>query len=163
MKNVLRIGLLLKLVIMPGLLAAHSMGNFSISHHSTIHVSSDVISVSTILDFAEIATFQMFPDPRKASDHAAEWDAHLHLRADGRSLPLQVQDIRSELVPAATGLPHCKSGCRPPSDGPRRTRLLVSRMRTIPTGSAGRKLSFTPILHSHSQTGILTSTIEVTY
>jgi len=105
MKKALRIGLLLKLVIMPGLLAAHPMGNFSISHHSTIHVSSDVISVSTILDFAEIATFQLFPDPRKASDHAAEWTAHLHLRADGRSLPLQVQDVRSEIVPAATGLP----------------------------------------------------------
>src|SRR5215471_2517080 len=105
MKRALRIGLLLKLVIMPGLLAAHPMGNFSINHHSTIHVSSDVISVSTILDFAEIATFQLFPDPRKASDHAAEWTAHLHLRADGRSLPLQVQDIRSEIVPAATGLP----------------------------------------------------------
>jgi len=105
MKNALSMGLLLKLVIMPGLLAAHPMGNFSISHHSTILVSSDVISVSTILDFAEIATFQLFPDPRKASDHAAEWTAHLHLRADGRTLPLQVQNVRSEIVPAGTGLP----------------------------------------------------------
>jgi nickel/cobalt exporter len=64
MKTALRIALLLKLVLLPGLLSAHPMGNFSINHHSTIHVSSGVISVTTVLDFAEIATFQMFPDPR---------------------------------------------------------------------------------------------------
>src|SRR5262245_34866961 len=105
MKTALRFAFLLNLLIMPGLLSAHPMGNFSINHHSTIHISPDVISVTTILDFAEIATFQMFPDPRKAADHANDWAAHLHLRANGKSLPLQVQSIRSEIVPAPAGLP----------------------------------------------------------
>jgi nickel/cobalt exporter len=105
MKTALRIALLLNMVILPGLLSAHPMGNFSINHHSTIHISPDVISVTTILDFAEIATFQMFPDPRKAADYANDWAAHLHLRANGKSLPLQVQGIRSEIVPAPAGLP----------------------------------------------------------
>jgi hypothetical protein len=41
-----------------------------------------------------------FPDPRKAADYANDWAAHLHLRANGKSLPLQVQGIRSEIVPA---------------------------------------------------------------
>jgi hypothetical protein len=68
--------------------------------HGQLQHSPDVISVTTILDFAEIATFQMFPDPRKAADHANDWAAHLHLRANGKSLPLQVQGIRSEIVPA---------------------------------------------------------------
>jgi hypothetical protein len=70
MKTALRIALLLKLVLLPGLLSAHPMGNFSINHHSTIHVSSGVISVTTVLDFAEIATFQMFPDPRTDENYA---------------------------------------------------------------------------------------------
>ena len=105
MKTALRIALLLNMVVLPGLLSAHPMGNFSINHHSTIHISPHVISVTTILDFAEIATFQMFPDPRKAADYANDWAAHLHLRANGKSLPLQVQGIRSEIVPAPAGLP----------------------------------------------------------
>src|SRR5262245_15789154 len=105
MKNALRIALLLELATVPALLSGHPMGNFSINHHSTIHVSSGVISIRTILDFAEIATFQLFPDPRKAADHANEWAEHLHLRVDGKNIPLRVQDVHSEIVPAPTGLP----------------------------------------------------------
>jgi hypothetical protein len=81
------------------------MGNFSVSHHSKIHVSSSSISITTIFDFAEIATFQMFPDPRRAAGHAAEWVSHLHLQMGGRMLLLQLQAVRSEIVPAPTGLP----------------------------------------------------------
>jgi nickel/cobalt exporter len=95
----------LTLLVLPGALAAHPMGNFSISHHSTIHVSSASISIKTIFDFAEIAAFQMFPDPRKAAEHAAEWVSHLHLQAGGRTLPLQLQKVRSEIIPASSGLP----------------------------------------------------------
>jgi Domain of unknown function (DUF4331) len=105
MKRALRIAFLMKLVMLPGLLSAHPMGNFSINHHSTIHVSSRVISVRTVLDFAEIATFQMFPDPRKAADHANDFVGRLHLRAGGKSLPLKLENARSEIVPASAGLP----------------------------------------------------------
>jgi nickel/cobalt transporter (NicO) family protein len=101
----LRVALLLKLLIAPAFLSAHPMGNFSISHHSAIHVSSSSIVITTIFDFAEVATFQAFPDPRKAADHANEWLTHLHLQAGGRTLPLQLQDVRTEIVPASTGLP----------------------------------------------------------
>src|SRR5580693_7470939 len=105
MKTRLWICLVLTLLVLPGALAAHPMGNFSISHHSTIHLSPDSISIRTIFDFAEIAAFQMFPDPRKAAEHAAEWVSHLHLQAGGRTLRLQLQKVRSEIVPASTGLP----------------------------------------------------------
>src|SRR5262245_42882150 len=105
MKTALRIALLLKLVLLQALLSAHPMVNFSINHHSTIHASSCIISVRTVLDFAEIATFQMFPDPRKAADHANDFVSHLHLRAEGKSLSLKLQNARSEIVPAPAGLP----------------------------------------------------------
>src|SRR5206468_3152834 len=59
MKKTIRLVLLTALVASPLLLAAHPMGNFSINHHSKIHVSSGAISITTILDFAEISTFQL--------------------------------------------------------------------------------------------------------
>src|SRR5215469_848440 len=92
-------------LVVPGVLSAHPMGNFSISHHSTLHLSARSISVRTIFDFAEIATFQMFPDPRKAVEHANEWVGHLHLQAGARTLPLRLRNVRTQIVPAATGLP----------------------------------------------------------
>jgi hypothetical protein len=101
----LRVWLPLILLAIPGALSAHPMGNFSVSHHSTIHVSPGSISIVTIFDFAEIATFQMFPDPRQASGHADEWVSHLHLQAGSTKLPLQIREVHSEIVPASSGLP----------------------------------------------------------
>ena len=101
----LRTALVLKLLMAPAILSAHPMGNFSISHHSRVHVSSRSVSITTIFDFAEIATFQMFPDPRKAAEHAGEWVANLHLQAGGRMLPLQLQIVRADIIPAVSGLP----------------------------------------------------------
>jgi len=105
MKKELRIALVLNLVLLPEFVFAHPMGNFSINHHSTVHVSSDELWISTILDFAEIATFQLFPDPRKAAEHSREWMRRLHLQVDGKELPLQLRDVHSEIVSAPTGLP----------------------------------------------------------
>lgn len=101
----LRLALLLILLVFPEVLSAHPMGNFSISHYSRLCVSVHSVSVTTIFDFAEIATFQMFPDPRKATANANEWLAHLHLQAGGTTLPLRLKGIRADLVPAASGLP----------------------------------------------------------
>ncbi len=101
----LQLALLLGLFISAPDLSAHPMGNFSINHHSTLQVSAKSISIRTVFDFAEIATFQMFPDPRKASDHAGEWISHLHLQTGGRTLPLQLKNVRTEIIPASTGLP----------------------------------------------------------
>ena len=53
---------LLTLSVLSSEATAHPMGNFSINHHSTVHVSQGSINVETILDFAEIPTFQMFPE-----------------------------------------------------------------------------------------------------
>jgi len=108
MKTRLRIALMLTLLALPGLTSAHPMGNFSINHHSRIHISSAAISITTIFDFAEIATFQLFPDPRKAPEAAGEWVSRLLLQAGGRRLPLQLENVHSEIVPAPTGLPTLK-------------------------------------------------------
>ena len=100
MKKLRIASLLGLLVVAPSVVLAHPMGNFSISHHSTIHVSSRSISVITIFDFAEIATFQIFPDPRKAANSANEWMSHLHLQTDGKTIPLLLQNVRADIIPA---------------------------------------------------------------
>lgn len=105
MKNGFKIALLLKLVLLPAVAAAHPMGNFSINHHSTVRVSPGSVSISSILDFAEISTFELFPDPRLATQHAGEWISRLDLRVGGKSLPLKLKDVRSEIITAPTGLP----------------------------------------------------------
>src|SRR3989442_8075203 len=110
MKKTIRLVLLPALVASPLLLAAHPMGNFSINHHSKIHVSSGAISITTILDFAEISTFQLFSDPRRASEHAGEWVSGLRFQAAGRRLPLHMRNVQSEIVPAPTGLPIRETG-----------------------------------------------------
>jgi hypothetical protein len=105
MKTRLRITVFLTLLVLPQMVTGHPMGNFSINHHSRIRVSTGAISITTILDFAEIATFQMVPDPRRASEHAEEWASRLHLQAGGRTLPLKLRSVRSDINPAPAGLP----------------------------------------------------------
>src|SRR5262245_25852231 len=105
MKTQLRIAVCLMLLVFPGMVTGHPMGNFSINHHSRIQVSANTISVTTILDFAEIATFQMVPDPRKAAELAGDWASRLHLQMGGRMLPLTLRSVRSEIDPAPAGLP----------------------------------------------------------
>src|SRR5687768_4884907 len=106
MKTTLRISLPLILILLPDLAIGHPMGNFSINHHSRIHLSEREISVRTILDFAEITTMQMFSDPRKAvEEKASDWVSRLILEVDGVRFPLQIRRSESRVVPAPAGLP----------------------------------------------------------
>ena len=95
MKTWLRITILLTLLVLPRPVAAHPMGNFSINHSSRIQVSSGAISIPTILDFAEMATFEMVPDPRRVSEHAREWASRLQLQAGSRTLPLELGSVHA--------------------------------------------------------------------
>src|SRR5262245_4183600 len=88
------------LLLVPLVGSAHPMGNFSINHHSTIHVSSHTITVRYILDFAEIPTYQMLP-----TAHPEKWAEGLRLELDGVPLPLRLTDVRSQTTPGAGGLP----------------------------------------------------------
>jgi ABC-type nickel/cobalt efflux system permease component RcnA len=90
---------------------AHPMGNFSISHYSKLTINGQDIHIDYILDFAEIPTFQMFPEFRangadsNIRDLAREWAGRLELTIDGRSLPLEWVDSMVESNPGAGGLP----------------------------------------------------------
>ena len=82
-------------IVLASGLAAHPMGNFSVSHYTRIEVGARAADVNYVLDLAEIPTFEMLRDwkmdaktPQSALDaHAAEqvqvWMRGLEFRTRG--------------------------------------------------------------------------------
>jgi len=69
-------------------LAAHPMGNFSVSHYTRIEVGARAADVNYVLDLAEIPTFEMLRDwkmdaktPQSALDARAAEQAQLWMRS----------------------------------------------------------------------------------
>jgi nickel/cobalt transporter (NicO) family protein len=60
-KRVVTVTILLALalgLLLPGLAAAHPLGNFSVNHYSRLDIGADGVRLRFILDLAEIPTFQ---------------------------------------------------------------------------------------------------------
>ena len=98
------------LLLFPTGAIAHPMGNFSINHYSKLTLNGGDIGIDYILDFAEIPTFQMFPEFRAgAADSgirilAQEWVRKLELTIEGQSLPLRLVNSVVETKPGAGSL-----------------------------------------------------------
>ena len=98
------------LLLLPLGAYAHPMGNFSINHYSKVSLNGTCIHIDYILDFAEIPTFQLFPEFRtgtsesKRQDLAAEWVRRLQLDLDGQALPLVLVNSNVERRPGAGSL-----------------------------------------------------------
>src|SRR5262245_29703009 len=101
------LALLSTLFLLSTVAQAHPMGNFSINHHSRLRLSTDAVVVQYILDFAEIPTYQMFPqaDSTAIRRFADDWNRGLRLSVDDATVPLAITDLRSKVVPGAGGLP----------------------------------------------------------
>jgi ABC-type nickel/cobalt efflux system permease component RcnA len=56
------------LLLVPGVVSAHPLGNFTINHYSGLRVAPDRVLVDHIVDYAEIPTFQ----ERQAMDRAGD-------------------------------------------------------------------------------------------
>jgi ABC-type nickel/cobalt efflux system permease component RcnA len=105
-----------------GKVAAHPLGNFSISQYSAIRINGNEIEIRYIVDMAEIPTFQEIQDTGivpQAGDSSL--DAYLKRKTDmlGRGLILEINGIRltplpesPEIIfpPGAGGLPTLKIG-----------------------------------------------------
>src|SRR4029453_8041648 len=89
---------------------AHPMGNFSINHYSRLMLNGQDIRIEYILDFAEIPTFQMFPEFRgggagpRPRALAPEGVHQLELRIDDLVLPVSLVDSIIETKPGAGNL-----------------------------------------------------------
>src|SRR5262245_27350858 len=109
-------------LVMPGLVRAHPMGNFSISHYAAIQVAADAIRLRYVVDLAEIPTFQALqaaalaskPEDPAVRTYVAETVAALAdglvVEFDGRRLPLRVETSGVVFPPGAGGLPTLKIG-----------------------------------------------------
>ncbi|RIK45068.1 MAG: high-affinity nickel-transporter [Chloroflexi bacterium] len=103
----------------PASVAAHPLGNFTINRYSKLVFSADVVTITYVLDFAEIPTFQEMRLLDQDGDGAlseAEGRAYLDARLPelvenlrlvvaGRVLELRVDQSAASFVPGQGGLP----------------------------------------------------------
>lgn len=101
---------------LPIALAAHPMGNFSVSHYSRLHFKSGAVEVTYVLDLAEIPAFQLLGNwqidwknqddlSAKSTQQAPEWLDNVDLMQAGRRLPLHIQFVQPRATEGAGGLP----------------------------------------------------------
>jgi ABC-type nickel/cobalt efflux system permease component RcnA len=116
--------IILAILLAPWVSLAHPLGNFSISHYTSIRVERDAVVLYYVLDLAEIPTFQelqatgIVPEeghpslPGYLTRQMVVLQAGLGLAVDGQRLPLQA--VASEILfpPGAGGLPTLKLGLR---------------------------------------------------
>jgi nickel/cobalt exporter len=104
--------------------AAHPLGNFSISRYTAIHLDEGSVELRYVVDFAEIPTFQelqaqgVVADPAHpgalayAARKADALRAGLRLEVAGQAMTLERHAVEILFPPGAGGLPTLKLGAR---------------------------------------------------
>lgn len=98
-----------------GTVAAHPMGNFSVSHYSRLDVSPAGCRVTYVLDLAEIPAFELLQQwkvldappaliKQKANAKAREWIANLEIAYNGSPVSPRIHRIWSEVYEGAGGM-----------------------------------------------------------
>jgi len=107
-----------------GEVAAHPLGNFSISQYSAIRINGNEIEIRYIIDMAEIPTFQEIQENGiKATTGDSGLESYLErkvetlrdglgLEVNGQRLMLSAESREILLPPGAGGLPTMKIGIR---------------------------------------------------
>jgi len=105
------------LFALAGSLAAHPMGNFSVSHYARIELSGAGVQIRYVLDLAEIPSSQLLQQwglsadspradlDRNAVAQAREWVRNLAIACDGRSVSPRFAGATLALAPGAGGAP----------------------------------------------------------
>jgi nickel/cobalt transporter (NicO) family protein len=110
-----RIGVFLSLLLAPPTLVAHPMGNFSVNHYARLDVSSPVSTLTYVLDFAEIPTFELLQEWKldhqdepaiqsAAAQRAKDWIAALSLTLDGRQVAPRLRSVEAIVQSGAGGM-----------------------------------------------------------
>ncbi|MBY0504727.1 MAG: hypothetical protein K2X03_12510 [Bryobacteraceae bacterium] len=98
-------------------LGAHPMGNFSVNRYARLDLDPQGgSSLTYVLDFAEIPTFELFQqwkldEPNsaqvqaQAQRSAADWVAQLALTQDGQRVAPRLRHVKSQMVDGAGGMP----------------------------------------------------------
>jgi len=116
--------LLLGVLLAPWVSLAHPLGNFSISHYTSLRVERDAVELRYVLDLAEIPTFQemqatgIVPEeghpslPGYLARQTILLQKGLWIEVDEQRLPLQGVASAILFPPGAGGLPTLKLGLR---------------------------------------------------
>ena len=92
------------------------MGNFSVNHYARIDVAGRGCTLTYVLDFAEIPTFELLQqwnlDAKnstaleiKARSEADHWLKNLALKDNGHPVPLVLRSVRVHVQDGAGGMP----------------------------------------------------------
>jgi ABC-type nickel/cobalt efflux system permease component RcnA len=104
--------------------SAHPLGNFSISHYTSIRLESDAVVLHHVIDMAEIPTYQEIQDtqivPQEGHPSLTAYLAQrvdglrsgLILELNGTRLPLRSEGSQVIFPPGVGGLPTLKLGMR---------------------------------------------------
>jgi nickel/cobalt exporter len=101
---------------LPVIVAAHPMGNFSVSHYSRIQLTPGPTEITYVLDLAEIPAFQLLDSwqidwkdekllAAKSRKQAAEWLGNVVVMQGGGRLALRLLSADPHAVEGAGGLP----------------------------------------------------------
>jgi ABC-type nickel/cobalt efflux system permease component RcnA len=91
------------LLALPAVALAHPLGNFTINRYAGIEVAGSDVYVRYALDVAEIPTYQLGAEIRRAG-YPTSLARELELTVDGRRLPLRAVEQRAVAQPGAGGL-----------------------------------------------------------
>ena len=103
---------------------AHPLGNFTINHYVGLHIEPSVTTVTFVLDFAEIPTFQIRRDLSEsaelsqeqivglATSTCAEATRNIDLVSDGTETALTAAEESAEFLPGQGDLDTLRITCR---------------------------------------------------
>ncbi len=103
---------------------AHPLGNFTINHYVGLHIEPSVTTVTFVLDFAEIPTFQIRRDLSEsaelsqdqiaglATSTCADATRHIDLASDGTQIVLTAAAESAEFLPGQGDLDTLRITCR---------------------------------------------------
>lgn len=115
---------LIAIALAAGLLQAHPMGNFSVSHYARIEVTPRGIQIRYVLDLAEIPTLELFQSwnlqsstphqqlERRAPAQARQWVDNLVMRSNGRAVTPVVESTQLVLADGAGNMPVARISCQ---------------------------------------------------
>jgi nickel/cobalt transporter (NicO) family protein len=103
--------------------AAHPMGNFSVSHYTRLEVSAQRVTVSYVLDLAEVPAYELLRDwkltaqspqadlDRKAVAQAREWAKGIEFRGAGRPVEPKLVSASAQVRGGSGGLSTVRVSC----------------------------------------------------
>jgi len=113
--------ILIWLIFTAALALAHPMGNFSVNHYARIAVGSERVTLTYILDFAELPTLELMQQwdltdanaqqlEAKARLEAPRWLSNLALTSGEARLNPRVRTVESQVTEGAAGMPILRIG-----------------------------------------------------